>query len=303
MTMPTVQLAPAMPAMGRIVYGAWRLGDDTDVSPAHVARKIDLCLDQGIDTFDHADIYGGYACEPLFGAAVRARPDLKSRIRVVTKCGIMLVSPDYPERRVKHYDTSAAHVTASAEASLRRLGVDVIDLLLIHRPDPFMDHRETGAALDALVERGLVRGVGVSNFLPHDVDLLQSAMKNPILTNQVEISLLHHDSFLNGQVAQMQRLGRPPMAWSPLGGGSLFFGDDPAAHRLAPRLREIARDHGVASEAVALAWIMAHPAGIMPVVGTNNIERIGRISESLKVGMDRQTWYELWTLAEGRDVP
>lgn len=301
--MPTIALGNGMPPMSRLVYGCWRLADDPDTSATAVAKKIGLCLDQDVTTFDHADIYGDYRCESLFGAALAADRALASRIQIVTKCGIMLKSPAFPDRRVKYYDTSAAHIRASAETSLKRLGVEVIDLMLIHRPDPFMDHRETAAALDALVDDGLARGVGVSNFMPAEFDLLQSAMKHRLLTNQIEIGLLARSAFTNGQIAQLQKNGLAPMAWSPLGGGALFDAGNPAGARLAARLAEIAGEHNVLSEAVALAWIMAHPASIMPVVGTNNLERISGIADALKVGFDRETWYELWTLAEGKEIP
>ncbi len=301
--MPTIAMGDGLPPMSRLVYGCWRLADDPDTSPSAVARKIRMCFDQGITTFDHADIYGDYRCESLFGAAMAGDPGLASRMQVVTKCGIMLKSPAFPNRRVKYYDTSAAHIRASAETSLKRLGVEVIDLMLIHRPDPFMDHQETAAALDALVDDGLARGIGVSNFMPSDFDLLQSAMKHRLRTNQIEIGLLARSAFTNGQIAQLQMHGLAPMAWSPLGGGALFDNGNPAVARLSARLAEIAGEHNVMPEAVALAWIIAHPASIMPVVGTNNPERIARIGDSLKVGLDRETWYELWTLADGKEIP
>ena len=303
MDMPRISLGVRIPEMSRLVYGCWRLSDGGETSPSAVARKIGLCVDQAVTTFDHADIYGNYTCEALFGAALAHDPGLKRDIQVVTKCGIMLRSPVFPDRRVKHYDTSAAHIRRSAETSLQRLGVEVIDLLLIHRPDPFMDHHETGATLDALVADGLVRGVGVSNFMPGDFDLLQSAMDSPLLTNQIEISLLQRAAFTNGQVSQVQKNGVSPMAWSPLGGGALFDPANPAGARLAGRLAKIAAEHHVLPEAVALAWLLAHPSMIMPIVGTNDYGRIARMSECLKIGFDREMWYELWTLAEGQDVP
>ena len=303
MEMQTVDLGLGVPAMSRIVYGVWRLADDPDTSDAHIQRKIAQCLDQGITTFDHADIYGDYRCEELFGRALSGRNDLKSRIQTISKCGIMLVSQKFPGRRVKHYDTSAGHIRASAEASLLRLGVEAIDLMLVHRPDMLMDHHETGAALDALVDDGLARGIGVSNFMPWDVDLLQSAMKHPILTNQIEISLMERACFANGQIAQLQQAGKPPMAWSPLAGGALFGSGAGASDRLRMQLGEIAAARGVREDAVALAWLLAHPANIMPVAGTNNLARIASLSDCLKVEMDRETWFELWTLADGKEVP
>lgn len=289
--------------MSRLIYGVWRLADDADTSPAHIIRKVESCLDQGITTFDHADIYGGYVCEKLFGDALNGRDDLKKKMQIITKCDIMLTGEPYPERRVKYYDTSAAHINASVDNSLKRIGVDVIDMLLIHRPDPMMDHHETGAALDALVDNGKVRGIGVSNFMPWDIDLLQSAMKHPILTNQIEINILEHAPFTNGQIAKAQQAAMPVMAWSSLAGGRLFDASDEAAKRVMPRLKDIAAEQNVAADAVGIAWLLAHPAQIMPVIGTNNIDRIAKISDAMNVKIDRETWFELWTLAEGHDVP
>ena len=166
-----------------------------------------------------------------------------------------------------------------------------------------MDHHETGAVLDALVDEGKVRGIGVSNFMPWDIDLLQSAMKRPILTNQIEINLINRAAFTNGQIARAQKDGRPPMAWSPLAGGALVLPGNPLSNRMIPHLTRIGLDQGVTAEAVALAWLLAHPARIMPVVGTNSPGRVAKIAEALKVSIDRQTWFELWSLAEDGEVP
>lgn len=301
--MEMVDLGHGVPAMSRLIYGVWRLGDDADTSDAHIIAKVEACLEQGITTFDHADIYGDYECEALFGRALKGRKDLTDAMQIITKCDIMLLSDKHPSHRVKYYDTSADHIRRSVDASLKNIGCDVIDLLLIHRPDPFMDHHQTGAALDEMVDTGKVRGIGVSNFMPWDVDLLQSAMKHPILTNQVEINLLARDPFLNGQVAQFQRLGRPLQAWSSLAGGALFDKGNEAATRLMPRLEAIGGEYGVGADAVAIAWLLAHPSKIMPVIGTNNLSRLAKASNALKPNIDRQTWHELWTLATGVEVP
>lgn len=298
-SMERVKLAKGL-KLSRIVYGLWRLGDDPDTAPRHVQAKIEACLAQGITTFDEADIYGDYESETLFGAALKQAPALKKEIEVVTKCGIMLTSEKFPDRRVKHYDTSARHISTSIDNSLKRMGIERIDLLLIHRPDPFMDHHETGAALDAAVASGKVKAVGASNFRPHDWRLLQSAMETRLVTNQLELSLVAHEGFTNGEVAFLQQRGLRPMAWSPLGGGSLFA---KSSKRLRDALNGIAAARGVDAAAVAVAWLLAHPAGILPVVGTNSLERIRRISEASRVELDRETWFELYTLAMGREVP
>lgn len=287
-------------SFSRIVYGMWRIGDDSNTSPAHVQAKIESCLAQGITTLDQADIYGGYTAEAILGGALKASPQLRDKVELVTKCGIVAPVGRYADRRVKYYDTTRGHITASVEASLRDMGTDRIDLLLIHRPDPLIDHEETGKALDGLVASGKVRSVGVSNFRPWDFSLLQSAMSSKLVTNQIEISLVAAECFVNGDLAYLQERAITPMAWSPLGGGSLFGEDN---RQLLAALERIGKAQGVDATAVAVAWLLRHPARIIPVMGTNNLERIGKIGEAAKVEIDRQTWFELYTLAIGKDVP
>jgi len=297
--MQRIALTPDV-TLSRIVYGMWRLGDDTATDPAHVRAKIDACLDQGITTMDQADIYGGYMAEEIMGAALT--PALRNRIEIVTKCDIVAPVGRYADRRVKHYDTSRAHIEMSVDHSLRLMGIDHIDLLLIHRPDPFMDADDTGAALDGLVAAGKVRAVGVSNFRLHDWTLLQSAMQTPLVTNQIEMSLGHVAPFTNGDLAFLQERKVAPMAWSPLGGGGLMTGKA-GPGKLRTALAALAKEQGVDMAAVAVAWLLAHPARILPVMGTNNINRIKTLSDALDVNMDRQTWFDLYAHALGHEVP
>ena len=174
-----------------------------------------------------------------------------------------------------------------------------IDLLLIHRPDPFMDYEQTGRALDDAIETGKVRAVGVSNFRPYDISLLQSAMHRQLITNQIEMSLMATDPFTNGDLAYLQEHELAPMAWSPLGGGKLF-GDDYSA--LHATLTQMGHAHSVDAGAMAIAWLLAHPAGIIPIIGTNNMTRIAALAKANTVEMDRQSWFELYTAAIGRNV-
>jgi predicted oxidoreductase len=285
-------------SLSRIVYGMWRLGDDEYTNPEHVRAKIDASLDQGITSFDQADIYGGYQAEEILGNALSGSA-LRNKMEIVTKCDIIAPVGRYADARVKYYDTSRDHIMASVDHSLRLMGIEHIDLLLIHRPDPLMDHHETGAALDEVIASGKVRSVGVSNFRPYDWELLQSAMKNKLVTNQIELSVLAHDSFVNGDVTFHQRIGTPLMAWSPLAGGALFSGDHPD---VMSALSKVASENNVDETAVAIAWLLAHPSRILPVLGTNSLERIKGMSDALDVKMDRQTWYEIYTAALGREV-
>ena len=282
----------------RLIYGMWRLAEDSDTSAKHVEAKIQACLDQGITTFDQADIYGGYTAETVLGAALKANRSLAKKMEIVTKCDILVDAGRHSGTRVKHYDTSREHIHASVDASLSEMGIEHIDLLLVHRPDPFMDHHVTGAALDELVASGKVGAIGVSNFRPWDWELLQSAMKNQLVTNQIEISLKEIAPFTNGDLAFHQRHGHRLMAWSPLGGGDLMGGNS----AVAAVMDRLAAQTGVDRAAVAVAFLLAHPAGILPVLGTNNLSRIATISDALKVRLDRQDWFELYEAALGREV-
>ena len=297
MGMERVELTPDL-SFSRLVYGMWRLTDD-DTAPSHVQAKVEACLEQGITTIDQANIYGGYTAEAVFGDALKAAPGLRDKIEIVSKCDIVAPAGRFANARVKHYDTSAEHIAACIDQSLTDMATDRIDLMLIHRQDPLMDHHETGAALDRAVASGKVRAVGVSNFLPWDFDLLQSAMQTKLVTNQIELSLTAHAAFTDGQIAHLQRLGLPPMAWSALGGGGLMT--DTGA--VGQALDRIAQAQGQDRAAVAVAWLLRHPARILPVLGTNRVERIAKISDALQVEMDRETWFELYTAALGHEVP
>ena len=287
-------------SLSRLIYGMWRLGDDENTSPAHVQAKIEACLAQGITTMDQADIYGGYEAEELLGNALKQAPSLREQIEIVTKCDIIAPAGRHSGARVKYYDTSAAHITQSVEDSLRLMAIEHIDLLLVHRPDPMMDHHETGRALDGLVASGKVGSIGVSNFKSHDWTLLQSAMSETLATNQIEISVLANQAFINGDIAYLQERNVAPMAWSPLAGGALFETQNQA---LLAKLTDIGQQAAVDAASVAVAWLLAHPARIMPVLGTNNIERIAKISQCLDITIDRQTWFEIYEAANGHEVP
>ena len=284
--------------MSRLVYGMWRLGDDQDTSPEHVRNKISSCLHQGITSFDQADIYGGYEAEEILGNALKGS-HLRKEMEIVTKCDIVAPVGRYKSARVKYYDTSRDHILKSVDASLKLMGIDYIDLLLLHRSDPLMDHFETGAALDEIIASGKVRNVGVSNFKPWDWNLLQAAMKNKLVTNQIELSVLAHEGFTNGDVAFHQTHNTPIMAWSPLAGGDLFLKSN---EKLLNSLSNIADTFGVEPSTVAVAWLLAHPANILPVLGTNSLSRIETISKALDIKLDRQTWFEIYTTALGREV-
>jgi predicted oxidoreductase len=284
----------------RIVYGMWRLGDDADTSPGHVQAKVEACLEQGITTMDQADIYGDYGAEAILGAAFRESTGLRDKVELVTKFDIAAPVGRNAGKRLKHYDTSAAYMREAVETSLRDMATDHVDLLLVHRPDPLMDHEETGRALDEMVASGKARAVGVSNFRPWDWQLLQSAMSTPLVTNQIEMSVMHLDPFTNGDLAFHQQHGHPVMAWSPLAGGRLFGAEGAAVREVLTR---IGREQDADASAVAVAFLLRHPAKILPVMGTNSLERIRGLSAAMRVTLSREDWFEIYTASLGHEVP
>jgi predicted oxidoreductase len=303
MSVQLIHLSPDGPQVSRLALGLWRLVD-WDLDDAGLLALIHASLDLGITTFDHADIYGDYRCQELFGRALVLEPDLRQRLQLVTKCGIKLVSERRPAHHIKHYDTGQAHILASVDDSLRALHTDYVDLLLIHRPDPLMDADDVAEAFVRLRRSGKVLSFGVSNFMPWQFDLLASRLDFPLVTNQVELSLLHMDTLHDGTLDQCQRLRISPMAWSPLAGGRLFRGDDERAVRVRQALQAVGQALGGASlDQVALAWILQHPARVVPILGTGNAERLRRGAAALDLSLSRQQWFALWAASAGRDVP
>lgn len=287
-------------ALSPIVAGVWRLTEWGLDTPALV-RWIEEALDLGITSFDHADIYGGYAVEAAFGAALAASPGLRARMQLVTKCGIRLVHPARPDHRLKSYDTTRAHVRASVERSLANLRTDHVDLLLIHRPDWLMDPAELAATFRELHAEGKVRAFGVSNHRPEQLALLHQ--HHPLVTNQVELSPLVLTALDDGTLAQAMALGQRPMIWSPLAGGRLFTGDDPAARRVRAVLEGLGAAHGVSAATVAYAWILRHPSRPHPITGSGRIAALREAVAALDVPLSNEDWYAVWEASAGREVP
>lgn len=302
-----VKMALDGPEVSRFSYGVWRFLDDAEgAGKERVRAKIDACLEVGITTFDHADIYGGYGCERAFGAAMAADPGLRDQIEIVTKCGIMLVDPARPDNRIKHYDYTREHIVASVERSLTNLHVEVIDVLLLHRPSPLLDPDEVAAAVDQLRSAGKLKHIGVSNFTRFELDALASRLDVPIVTNQVEMHPLQLEPFLDGTLDQCIERRIAPMAWSPTGGGRLFsddFSDHTADGRVRKVLAELAGKYGVPRDQVIYAWLLAHPAGIQPVLGTSQPERIASAAKALDLELDIQDWFAVWSASSGGEVP
>lgn len=286
-------------SVSRLVYGWWRLLG-WDMNAQQIVGRLNECLELGITTHDHADIYGDYRVEEAFGAALKISPALRDNIQLVSKCGIRLVSPGRPQHRRKAYDTSTAHLIRSAEQSLRNLHTDHLDLLLVHRPSPIMDADAIAEAFNQLRISGKVREFGVSNFSPSQFDLLQSRLDFALVTNQLQISVLCHDAFHDGSLEQAQRLRHAPMAWSPLAGGKLFTEQSPRMDHIRAVMSNIAQVHHASLDQIALAWLLHHPARILPVVGSQSSERVRVAAHSTLIKLSNDEWFDIWEVAGGK---
>jgi Predicted oxidoreductase len=267
--------------------------------PARV-RWIEQALELGITSFDHADIYGDYRAEALFGEALRRAPALRARMQLVSKCGIRLRSAQRPYR-LNHYDTSAAYVRAQVEQSLLNLHAERLDLVLIHRPDYLTDAAALAETFATLTREGKVAHWGVSNHSASQFALL--SQHHPLVTNQLELSPLHMDALDDGTLDQMQAHGLRPMVWSPLGGGRLFHGDDARAVRIREAMTPIAGRLGISVATLAYAWILRHPSRPHPITGSGRIEGLREAVAALDVTLDAEDWYAIWTASKGHGVP
>ncbi|SEJ48693.1 Predicted oxidoreductase [Frateuria terrea] len=290
---------PAALTLSPVVAGLWRLASWSLDVPARV-RWIEQALELGITSFDHADIYGDYRAEALFGEALAAAPGLRSRLQLVTKCGIRLQSPERPYR-LNHYDSSPGYVRAQVEQSLRNLRAEQLDLVLIHRPDYLMDAAALADTFRVLTREGKVAHWGVSNFNASQFALLQQ--HHPLLTNQLELSPLALGALDDGTLDQAQQLGWRPMIWSPLGGGRLFHPDDPQALRVREAMLPIAARLGVSIATLAYAWILRHPSRPWPITGTRRVEGLREAVAALDVRLSAEDWYAIWVASKGHSVP
>lgn len=282
--------------------GLWRI-TDWKYSTSDQVKWTEQVLDLGARVIDLADIYGNYESEKVFGKALAAAPSLRDRIFLVTKCGMKLMSDKKPEHRVKHYDTSAAHIIAAVEQSLLNLKTDRIDLLLIHRPSPLMDADEIAAAFVKLKNAGRVLNFGVSNFTTSQFELIASRLPFPLITNQIEFSVLHTSPIYDGVFDQCQRLRASPMAWSPLGGGRLFKSQDEHSLRVRSTLEKIGKELNLTIDQVAMSWIATHPSKVVPITGSGKLENIRLAFDACKIKLDHQQWFQILAAAQGHDVP
>lgn len=288
--------------ISRIVQGLWRI-TDWNYSAAQLLNFVEQVFSLGISTFDQADIYGNYESEKRFGEALKLKPSLRDEIQIISKCGIKLLSDKFPERKAKHYDYSYEHIVTSAETSLKNMQTDRLDLLLLHRPSPFFNAEEVAKAFDFLKKEGKVLNFGVSNFTPGQFDVLQSYLPERLVTNQVEISPFCLEHFENGNIDFFQKHKVKPMAWSPLGGGDIFHTKDKGTIDCLKVLNQIGDELNCGVDQVIYAWLLKHPAGICPVIGTGKIERVNSAVKSLEVNMDLEQWFQIFEAGLGKELP
>ncbi|MBI3881227.1 MAG: aldo/keto reductase [Verrucomicrobia bacterium] len=302
--------------VSRLAYGCWRIGDLTrdrkNPVPDEAAgrRAVIAAYEAGYTFFDHADIYSDGRGELIFGQALRMVLKMRSEVVITTKCGIR--KPDDPTPGAPYrYDFSASYVIRSCERSLKRLGVDTIDVFQLHRPDFLMDPAEVAGAFAKLHRQGKVREFGVSNFSSTQFTALQRACPMKLVCNQIEISLAQQERFSDGTLDQCLAEKITPLAWSPLAGGRLADGGKKVLRwqekypvsKVVKVLDLLAAERNVSRAAVALAWLLKHPAGIVPIVGSTDRDRIEDCAGAVNVELSREEWYRLLTVARGEPLP
>lgn len=287
--------------LSQVVMGCMRIAD-AGITEQELLTLVETCLDMGVTSIDHAPVYGGYTCEKIFGDAVlRKRPELREKMQLITKAGI--VCPGHYGNKTIYYNSTREEILREMDESLEKLGTDHVDLLLIHRPDPLADPAETADALETVVKQGKALHVGVSNFMPSQMTMLQSYLNIPLVTNQVELSVKNTENFFNGVVDDAFTRRIPLMAWSPLGGGDVFRSQEEKYVRLRGVLTEIAKGHETSMDAVMYAWLFMHPVRIAALTGTMNVDRIKAAAEAVDLKLSYDEWYQILEASRGFSVP
>lgn len=279
---------------GTMNWGAW----DKNLNAAEMAHLIHVCQENLITTFDLADIYGGYTTEATFGEGFKKSKIDRSKIQLITKCGIQYVS-EKRENRLKHYDYSKKHILWSVENSLKNLNTDYVDVFLLHRPSPLMVADEIAEAVEHLKKDGKILSFGLSNFTPSQTDLIQKKIK--VSYNQIQFSATHFEPMIDGSLDHMELHEITPMAWNPL--GTVFREDTEQTRRLKKLFVRLVEKYEVGSDLLLLTWLMQHPTKVIPLAGTVNIGRIQQLKKAKEIKMSREDWFEIWTESMGHRVP
>ncbi len=291
--MQKVYIGDGGPKVSPAIYGFYRWNDEATVNEKTMESTINVCLELGINTFDHADIYGGYQCEELFGRALNKRSFKREDVVLFTKCGLLVPHPSAPEIRVKHSNTSAHHIIKSVDNSLQRLRTDYIDIFLLNHFDPLADLEETALTLKKLKESGKIKYVGIVGFSVFQHQLLASYLRIPIVSNHIELNLLNTSAFDNGQIDYIKQRFMRPLVTAPLAEGRIVSGTDEQAVRVRAKLEEIGRKYNADIESIAVAWLVK--LGALPLIGTTSETRIRNIVNAFSIDLDHQDWYDLYT--------
>ena len=260
-------------------------------------KIVNLCLELGINTFDHADVYGGYECEEMFGKVMSQRSFKREDVVLFTKCGLNLPHANRPEIRVRHNNSSAKHITGCVNNSLRNLRTDYVDIFLLNQIDPLSNLEETAVAIEALHKAGKIRNVGVANFTVFQHQLLASYLRIPIVTNSIKLNLLQTEALDNGQIDYIKQRYMRPLASAPLAGGRIENGTDEQAVKVRNKLEEVGKKYNANIESTAVAWL--YKLGALPLVGTTKEGRIRNIAASFNIDLDIQDWYDLYNTSRG----
>lgn len=299
--MNKIYLSDSGPKVSPAVYGFWRWEDTGSTGAAAMEKIINLCLELGINTFDHADVYGGYQCEELFGNVMRQKSFRREDIVLFTKCGVNIPHKNRPGVRLLHYDTSAAHILKSINNSLKNLGTDYIDIFLLDHLDPLSNLEETAQVLERLRASGKIRNIGVANFSVFQHQLLASFLRVPIVTHHIELNLLNTTALDNGQLDYIKQKYMRPLAAAPLAGGRIENGTDKLAVRVHYKLEEIAKKYNGNIESLAVAWLIK--LGALPLIGTISEQRIRNIAGAFSINLEQQDWYELYNATKETKQP
>ncbi|MGB5553681.1 MAG: aldo/keto reductase [Flavobacteriaceae bacterium] len=279
---------------GTMTWGCW----GKQLSKTDKINLLHHCLNIGITTFDHADIYGGYTNESDFGEAFSASGIVRENVQFISKCGIQYVC-DARKNKIKHYDYSKAYIIWSAEQSLKNLKTDYLDLFLLHRPSPLMHPQEIAKAVESLKKEGKIKTFGVSNFTPTQIAMMETMV--PIAANQIEFSLTADKVMYNGTMDDMIAHKRVAMAWSPL--GSYFREENEPTKRIKTVLASMCEKYSTTPDQLLLAWVMRHPAEVHPVVGTTNMGRLADAVAATKINLELEDWFILLEASQGHKVP
>jgi predicted oxidoreductase len=289
----TIQLSPII--AGVMNWGVW----DKNLNTKEMNHLIHLFYENGITTFDLADIYGGYTTEAGFGKAMATSKIARKEIQIISKCGIQYMAENRPENKIKHYDYSKDYIIWSVENSLKKLQTDYLDVFLLHRPSPLMQADEIAEAVEKLKADGKILSFGVSNFTASQTALVQS--KTAVSFNQIQFSATHHEAMLDGSLDYMKLHKIQPLAWNPL--GVTFRENTDQTFRLRQLLAKLVQKYSVGADIILLAWVQQHPAHILPVAGTINVSRIQQLMKSHSLVLEKQDWFSIWTESMGNKVP